>query len=285
LPSSTSIGCPLCAAASHPFRNVDAVTYFECTSCEFIFADTDLLDKADSGVALRAYDESYWTMEMASARERALGPSLARLAETLLYARRPIARFLDIYTGPGYLLDAVQRYLPHASERFFGVELYPPSQEFRTIHPNYCVGDLASLTGKFQAGICIEVLEHLTPKMATKLAFELAAVSDPEALFLFNTGLVSYVKNEDPGYIDPFKRGHITCWSVPAARRIFEPAGFSVFPIPGKTWAFAVEFQSHGGALVDRIWAPHAENKKILSDPVNGSLLYVLGLDTARAYK
>jgi hypothetical protein len=261
------------------------VSYFECSRCDFIFADTQVLEKADAGEFVREYDTSYWQMELASARERAFGPCMARLAETLLYSRIPVQRFVDIYTGPGFFLDAVQRYLPHVTDRFYGVELYPPPDEFRTKHPNYFVGDLASLEGKFQAGVCIEVLEHLTPRMAAKLAWDLAGISDPQALFLFNTGLVNYVKNEDPAYLDPFKRGHISIWSVSAARKVFEPAGFSVFPISGKTWAFIAEYESRdkAGPVNDRIWSPSPENKAILADPGNGSLLYVLGLDTARA--
>jgi len=280
--------CPLCATNTRPFRVVDAVSYFEYASCDFIFADPSLLARADSGEALRPYDSSYWEKELPSARERAFGPSLARVAEAMLYARRPISRFLDICSGPGYLLDALRHHLPHAPETFFGVELYPPPQEFCSTHPNYSVGDLASLTGKFQGGVCIEVLEHLTPSMARRLASDLARVSDPEAFYIFNTGLVSYVKEEDPGYLDPFQRGHITVWSVSAARRIFEPVGFSVLPIVGKTWAFAVEFQrkekSNSENLLNRIWTALPENKTLLTDPATGSIMYILGLESARAY-
>lgn len=280
--------CPLCSSRSRVFRPVDGVTYFECADCEFIFADPKLLDKADSGEALREYDSSYWEKELASARDRSFGPALARVAETILYARRPIENFIDICSGPGYLLDALQLYLPNSAERFFGVELYPPAPEFRSKHPNYKVGGLDSLDSTFQAGVCIEVLEHLTPNMATKLASDLARVSDPEAFYLFNTGLVSYVKNEDPAYLDPYGRGHITCWSVSAARRIFEPVGFSVMPVPGKTWAFGVEFvnpsASQSANLTDRIWTALPENKSLLTDPLTGSLMYILGIDTARAY-
>ena len=235
--------CPLCAAGSELFRVVDTISYYECSACEFIFADPSLLDSIDSGKAARIYDSSYWEAELVSARDRAFGASLARAAEAILYTRPPISRFIDICSGPGYLLDALERHLPHATHRFFGVERYPPPLEFRTSHPNYCVGDLASLApGKFQSGVCIEVLEHLTPKMARNLAGDLSGISDQDALYVFNTGLVPFVKKEDPDYLDPFHRGHITVWSVRAARHIFEPAGFSVLQIPGKTWAFAVQF-------------------------------------------
>lgn len=253
--------------------------------CEFIFADPATLQMADSGLPARPYDCSYWESELASARDRAFGPAMARLAETILYARRPVRRFIDIYTGPGYFLDAVQRYLPHVHEHFFGVELFPPAERYRTRHPNYHVGDVSAVPGKFQAGLCMEVLEHLTPAMARKLAFDLAAKSDPEALFLFNTGLVSYLKNEDSAYLDPLHRGHITIWSVTAAKRVFEPAGFSVFAIAGKTWAFIVEWQSRftcDAPANTRVWTPDPQNKAMLADPINGSVMYILGLESAR---
>jgi hypothetical protein len=272
------------------FRTVNEVEYFECLDCEFIFAHPDTLQKADEGLPTRSYDSAYWhsqvQAEVQAARDRAFGDAMARVAETILYARRPVRRFLDVYTGPGYLLDAVQRYLPHVSKNFFGVELFPPPSRLRTLHPNYRIGDVSSLDGRFQAGLCMEVLEHLTPMMARKLAFDLATISDPEAIFLINTGLVRYVKTEDPGYLDPIHRGHITIWSVAAARRIFEPEGFSVFPIMGKNWAFVVEWQSRqesNGTINERIWSPDPENKAMLSDSANGSLMYILGLETARA--
>lgn len=278
--------CPLCDKAAQLYSNANGIDYFECAACEFLFADTDTLRKTDSGLPLRRYDSAYWDSELSSARDRAFGPAMARLAETILYARRPVRRFIDIYTGPGYFLDAVQRYLPHVNRNFFGVELFPPPEAYRTLHPNYRVGELSSSPGRFQAGLCMEVLEHLTPIMARKLAFDLAMISDPEAIFLFNTGLVSYVKNEDSAYLDPFHRGHITIWSTNAAKRVFEPAGFSVFPIAGKSWAFVVEWQSRTKSdepVNSRVWAPDPENKAMLSDPVNGSLMYILGLESARA--
>jgi hypothetical protein len=279
--------CPLCAVRTPLFRVVESVNYFECATCEFIFADPDLLDSIDSGKPLRVYDSSYWQAELASARERAFGGSLARAAEAVLYTRRPIESFLDVCCGPGYLLDALQLYLPQAASRFFGVELYPPPPQFRTTHPNYTVGELGSLAPrKFQSGVCVEVLEHLTPKMARNLAADLASISDPDGLYIFNTGLVSFVKKEEPSYLDPFRRGHITVWSVPAARQVFEPAGFSVMPIPGKAWAFAVQFGNvrSGEDIRDRIWTAPPENKALLTDPATGTVMYILGRESARAY-
>ena len=279
------VNCPICQAKSQLFTRVRDTQYFECFQCDFIFADPDVLKRLDAGEPIRPYDASYWKSELASARERAYGPALARVAEALLYARKPVMRFIDIYGGPGYLLDAITRYLPQAADRFVSVELFPPSPELRTKHPNYFIGSLGSVRGSFQAGLCMEVVEHLTPAMVKKLAFDLAAVSDPEACYLFNTGLTTYVKAEDPAYVDPYVRGHVTIWSVSAARKIFEPAGFTVYPIRGKTWCFLAEYQSRTENLDwvnERVWSAHPSNKALLADPSNGSLMYVLGIETSR---
>jgi hypothetical protein len=228
------------------------------------------LERVDAGEQIWKYEEDYWK------------------AEVLLYARTPVSRFVDIGTGPGYLLDAITMYLPASSHRFYGVERFPPAEEFRTKHENYIIAELRNVRLKFQAGVCIEVLEHLTPKMARRLGEDLATISEPGSIYIFNTGLVDYVEQEDPGYLDPFRRGHLISWSVEAVSMIFGPFGFSVLPIPGKAWAFIVEYKGEslaGENLVDRIWTARQENVAILNDPIAGSVLHVLGLDTARAYR
>jgi hypothetical protein len=279
--------CPLCQASAARFHVVATIEYFECRACDFIFADKQLLLKMDSGEPVRAYDNAYWEMEIPAAEERCFGPAIARVAEALLYARRPVTRFLDIGTGTGRLLDALSVYLPSSKEIFHGVELFPPPPERRSTHPNYHVGSVASLGMTFDGGCCIEVIEHLTPKMLAKLASELAAVSEPSALYIFNTGLTKYVKMEDIAYLDPIERGHVCIWSVKSVARVFEPNSFTVLPIPGKTWAFVIEYQPAAirGDVRDRIWTAHEWNKKILHDPRMGSVLYCLALDTARAYQ
>jgi hypothetical protein len=220
-----------------------------------------------------------------SARERSYGTSLARVAEVILYARRPIRRFLDIGTGPGYLLDALSAYLPTSADRFHGIELFPPKEA--TSHQNFHVGEIASLKDRFDAGSCIEVIEHLTPTMLRGLLSQLAAKSEDDAIYVVNTGLPEYVNHEDRGYMDPTRRGHIVSYGLRGVSRLAEPLGFRVIPIPGKTWAFCLEFNStqlDRHSIQDRIWSPVPENKAMLHDSRMGSLLYVLALDTARAY-
>lgn len=280
--------CPLCESRASSYSVVQGVPYSECRKCDFIFADAGLLARVDAGEPLRRYDGEYWNNELASAKSRSFGSSLARTAEVLLYCRIPVQKFIDIGTGPGYLLDALSTYLPSHRAKFYGVEKFPPAEEERTKHDNYLCSDLADVGEVFECGICIEVIEHLTPAMATNLAKAMSKASVSGSLFLFNTGLTDYVRNEDPGYLDPYGRGHITSWSVTSARRIFEPQGFAVHALPGKTWAFLVERVPYPGenkgAIRDRIWTALDQNKALLTDPVMGNVMYILGLESARAY-
>jgi hypothetical protein len=43
----------------------------------------------------------------------------------------------------------------------------PAAPAFRAKHPNYRVGFLRDLDGKFDGGVCIEVIEHLPPPSTT----------------------------------------------------------------------------------------------------------------------
>lgn len=278
--------CPLCAGIGKPFTLIDGVKYFECVRCDFIYANPELLASVDRGEPLRKYDESYWQAELDAAKDRSYGSSLARFAEVALYSRIPIRRFIDIGTGPGFLLDALGLYLPSHQAKFFGVEKFPPQKEYRSSHPNYRECDLGALEEKFECGLCIEVLEHLTPAMAKSLAAALVKVSVEGSIFLFNTGLTEYVKKEDPQYLDPFGRGHITCWSVKAAEVLFGPYGYQVYALRGKSWAFVLEYSRDRCKvpMEDRIWTASEHNRGLLRDPLMGSAMYILGLESARAY-
>ena len=289
LQSTASSTCPVCNATDNPrLRDVDGVAYFDCASCGSLFADRVLINRIDAGQASRVYDDRYWERELADARQRSFGSSLARVAEVLLYARTPVTHFVDVGTGPGFLLDALSYYLPSSQERFCGVELFPPDERHRSKHPNYRVGPLRDVDFRFQAGCCIEVIEHLTPKMLRALAEDLAAVSDPQAIYIFNSGNPAYVKWEDPGYLDPHGRGHIMSYSHQALSSIFGPCGFTVFPLVGKTWAFVAEYASSaspGMDLAERIWSPVPGNAALLDDPRTGELMRILGIESARAYR
>nr|WP_245204197.1 methyltransferase domain-containing protein [Ammoniphilus resinae] len=209
------------------------------------------------------------------------------MAEAFYYSRIPVHKFLDIGTGPGYFLDAVAKYLPNSKEKFYGIEKFPPKEQYYSQSKNYIIGDLCNLEIKFDAGMCIEVAEHLTPKMLKGLIKDLANISNKGALYIFNTGMPEYVLNEDLNYLDPLIRGHIASYSIKSIKILAEELGFSVFPLKGKTWAFVLEYLSQSSSeenIQDRIWSALNHNMNILSDKDMGTVLKVLGLDTSRAY-
>jgi hypothetical protein len=276
--------CPVClkTQTTEPFRDVDGFPYFSCKACDSIFIEPQVLADMDRGVSPRDYDLDYWNEELKAARERASGDGLVRAGEAVLYARREVRRFLDLGAGPGYLLDQLAATFPAHSDLFHAVELFPPEEH--STHKNYVVGDVGSLSGKFDAGVCIEVVEHLTPRMLGKLAEGLAAVAAPDSTWLFNTGLPHYVRQEDPGYLDPRKRGHIVSYGITGLRHIFEPFGFCITPLPGKSFAFLAEFQPTQGQqqfTSDRFYAPVEANVRLLRE---SALLYIAAFESARSY-
>jgi len=273
--------CTVCeAGTAAQYRTVDGVAYFRCTGCGSLFADP--------AFEPAPYNGEYWRNEIDSARERCFGPAIMRVAETIAYCRLPIQAFIDVGAGTGWLLDALETLLPEAIERFHAVELYPPPLPYRTANANYVIGTLAAMRRTFDAGICIEVIEHLPPSTLRKLAAELAAVSRPGSLYLFNSGQPDFVEREDLNYLDPHGRGHIVSYSLSGAAAIFGPAGFNVIALPNRTWAFLAEFGTtlplDGHALIDRLWHPVPENVSMLRAARFGELIRVAGIDTARAY-
>jgi SAM-dependent methyltransferase len=209
------------------------------------------------------------------------------MSEIFHYARLPIRTFLDIGSGPGYFLDAVAKYLPNSTDIFHAVEKFPPPPEYRTKSTNYFIGDIADFPQKVDGGLCMEVIEHMNPSTVQGLFQSLANISEKDAIYIFNTGMPDYVRNEDQNYIDPIIRGHIVSYSVKAVEILAKPFGFSVLAIPGKTWAFVLEYNAVARPdedIRDRIWTAHQENINVLTDKDMGSALRILGMETARAY-
>jgi len=147
---------------------------------------------------------------------------------------------------------------------------------------------LDSVEITYDAGVCIEVIEHLTPRTLRALVAQLAARSRPGSLYLFNSGQPTFVEQEDPAYLDPHRRGHVVSYSVAGAASIFNPAGFNVIALPGRYWAFLAEYgplQSiDEDALISRLWHPLPENEAMLRGARFGPLMRSAGIDTARAY-
>jgi len=280
--------CPVCNADNIViFIEVSGYNYYECNNCEVIFISPDILTRIDNGEFLINYSNKYWKEELYAARERSWGTSLARIAELFLYARIPIKKFIDIGSGPGFLLDAINYQLPSSNDIFYANELFPPENHNCTNNINYHPGNFLDLPFDFDAGSCIEVIEHITPAMFKKMMTELATKSKANSIYIFNTGMVDYIKKENIGYLDPVVRGHIVGWSIKALKILLEPLGFRILNIPGKTWAFIIEYRPNHGfidSISDRIWQPVSENVNILKDKKTGELMYILGLETARAY-
>ncbi len=273
--------CPICTTGvSSFFEAIDGFDYMQCTHCGSLHIASDVIAEIDGGRSTRLYDEAYWQEELRAARERAAGAGLVRAGEAILYTRREVKRFLDIGTGPGYLLDELARHFPERSDMFYGIELFPPVEH--SLHPNYRVGEVGELDMMFDAGTCVEVIEHLTPRMLVRLVASLAKVSNPGSTWFFNTGMPDYVINEDRAYLDPLHRGHIVSYSPMGLAHIFEPHGFKVRTVPGKSYAFLAEFRppDEPGDFSQRIYQPLPENRSLLEQ---SGLLYQAAFEAARA--
>lgn len=287
---STIASTPACAVCTSPttalFERVDGYDYFQCSACSVIFIDPVCIKQIDGGADLVTYSDKYWQQELAAARERSFGSSLARLAEAILYCQIPVTNVVDVGSGPGFLLDAVALHLPENAHRFYGIEKFPPPPEWRTRLANYIVGDVSDLNFKIDLGLCIEVIEHLTPSAFKGLLSGLSKKSTSGALFLFNTGLAPFVAT-NRAYLDPLRRGHIMSYSIESVRLIAEPFGFHVHALRGRAWAFVLEYDRRGipnEDLLNRVWTALPENKALLESDRMGTLLKIVGYETARAY-
>jgi len=270
------------------FKKISEIDYFQCLRCSSIHAEESFLDDIYSTSS--HYDNEYWNAECLAARQRSFGSSLNRVAEIFLYSRIPIKKFVDIGSGPGYLLDSLSILMPDYSENFYGVEVFPPPPEFRSGHNNYIVGRLRETGLKFDAGCCIEVIEHLSPNMLKGLIEEMASTSNPGAIYYFNSAQPSFVCDVDSNYLDPIVRGHVCSYSLLALQEIFSLFGFTVIPLPGRDWGFLVEFgllddaSTNFQTLMTRVWNPVASNSEMLKDNGFGQFMYTSGVESARCY-
>ncbi|WP_312094088.1 methyltransferase domain-containing protein [Aminipila sp.] len=289
---SQRVYCVVCNGESKVYRTFsrnngqDLLNYFICESCGSIFIEPPIIELMDNGQNIIDYDDNYWTMETKSAKKRCFSICLARMAEAIFYTQIKIDKFLDIGTGTGLFLDAIQLYLPNKADRFYGVEKYPPTKGEKTKSPNYYTCDYNQLGEKFDAGMCIEVVEHLTPKMLKSLFTDISQISNEGALYIINTGLAQYTDLEDPNYIDPYVRGHIMSYSIKGLDFLLSDIGFTVHEIRGKTWAIAIEYKrgNRDEDITDRIWRVLPDNLELLNDSQMGSVLQILGRESVRAY-
>lgn len=89
--------CPICHGRSHKFvtktndNGSKSYDYYECESCGTLFIDPRVLSAIDNGMNLVEYTSEYWeNNHLSSANERTWGPNMARMAETLYYARQKV---------------------------------------------------------------------------------------------------------------------------------------------------------------------------------------------------
>ena len=275
--------CPVCLQGpAIPFADVDGHPYFECGACGSLYIDPAVLAAMDRGEStVGCYAREYWDQERKAAMERAHGIGLCLAGEAILYCRRPVERFLDVGAGAGELLRQLQQLLDPEGAIFHGVEKFPPDWAARL--PGFHHGDVAALEGRYDAGVCIEVVEHLTPAMLDGIVAGLARASHPGAFWIFNTGMPDYVRHEDPGYLDPLRRGHVVSYSVEGVRAGFEPHGFRVGALPGRSFAFYAEYQGEGDAIGfdTRFYHPLPENRALVE---RHRLLACAAFETARSY-
>ena len=269
-----------------PAKSISGVTYYLCDACGCIFADRTAIDNGDGGS--RKYDDEYWSNEMSAARERCFGSSVVRVAETFLYARRDVRNFIDISCGSGLLLDAITTLNGTVGSRMVGVEPFPPPPAWRSSHPNYLIGYARDVQEKMDAGVCIEVIEHLWPDTLESLVSDLAAISNDKALYYFNSAQPSFVIANNYSYMSPFELGHVVSYSIKSVRDIFGRHGFTIIPLPGRDWAFLAEYNGEpnvgANELYNRVWTPTAENLTALQQGPFGHMLYTTAVEAARCY-
>ena len=281
--------CLVCQSPRTAFhaRN-DGIDYHECHECESLFVDREML--ARDGRSQRVYDEDYWAMEIPAARERSFGSTMNRLAEAIALAREPIRSIVDIGSGPGFFLDAAAMLMPGLEPIPYAVEPFPPPPHWRTAKPHLVIGTIEALPLRISLGLCIEVIEHLFPADLDALVRALASQCEPGALLYFNSGQPRYVKHEDPGYLDPFRRGHVVSYGIKALTTLFGRHGFSVSRLPGRHWAFIAELTpqvrapQNADELMMRLWTPHPDNVRLLATEPFGQMVRSIGIESSRCY-
>jgi SAM-dependent methyltransferase len=283
--------CQVCKSGSlseNPLIVKEGLPFHQCENCESILIPDDFMHDTDRS---QKYDIAYWEAEKDSSLERSFGSSICRIAETFLYCRIPITSFLDIGCGPGFTLDAMETMLPRYVNIFKGIELNPPPPKYRSKSRNYTIGSVSDLRSTFQAGICIEVIEHLPPRVLEVLVKQLASKSEQGSIFYFNSSQPEKVIRDGFDYLDPYRRGHIASYSIKGLSGLFSQYGFSLIPLFGRDWAFLAEYKPDPSfrietaeQLLKRIWSPNPANMNILQNGGFGPLMYTIGIESARCY-
>ena len=278
--------CSVCECQSTIFTEISGYKYYECSGCGIIAIENSVLDDIDNGSQLVEYKSDYWQREAQAADERSRAEGILRLAEAIYLTQRPVDHVLDVGTGTGKLLDYIKPVLCTNSSRVWGVELFPPPIDERSRSSQYVTGLISDLQPKmFESGLCMEVIEHMTPKMVRELFRQLSLVSSPNACYYFNTALAFFVKNVDISYLDPTIRGHIVSWTVDGINHLCKEYGLTASVFPGRSWGFLVEKTLSPVPFIERLHNPISENLNFLSDNKGSrSLLGVASAESIRGY-
>ena len=279
--STESAVCQVCLKGAMVFTiALEDVPYQECVSCGSIAADRSALPTNFS------YGADYWRNELPSTRMRSWSSSIQRVGEVFALCGIEIKNFIDISTGGGELLDSLSALLPEISGIFHGIEPFPPPEEFRSKHERYRVGYLCDLETKFDAGVCIEVIEHVFPDVLRTILKSLAVRSNPGALYYFNSGQPDFVKKHGYSYLDPTLRGHIASYSIAGMKNLFAEERFVVYGYPVRDWGFFAEYRPEGSETgetpFDRLWRPLPENLALLRTCRFGNYFYLAGRESIR---
>jgi SAM-dependent methyltransferase len=282
--NTASLQCAVCGESARFWDRIEGCAFTHCSHCGSIALNRRQMASIDGGLSVRTYDDTYWADEMKAARERCWGSSVARAVEAILLCQRPVERFIDLACGSGILLDSLSYHMPSSRDIFRGVELFPPEQH--TTHPGFRRCGIEDLEEKFDCGVCIEVVEHLTPRMLDRFVAAIAKVSKPDSFFVFNTGLAPFVLSGNASYIDPLRRGHIVSYGWVAVQTFFERHGFVIHQLGQRDWSFGAEFKpTQTRPLDQRKWHPLTENFAILNDKITGMVPAILARESLRAYE
>ena len=207
--------CAVCEAdAAQPYRTVDGVAYFRCAICGSLFAHpaSARIEPASP------YTDEYWRSELERGARTLLRPRdparggdhrLLPPADARLHRHRRRHRLAARCAGDA----AAGGDRPVPRRGTVSTAAAAPHRSMR----NYVIGTLADMRRTFDAGVCIEVIEHLTPATLRTWSRSLPRCRAPGSLYLFNSGQPAFVEREDPGYLDPHGRGHVVSYSLAGA--------------------------------------------------------------------
>ena len=258
--------CAVCKAnAAQRYRNVDGVGYLRCGACGSLFADPDFL-------AAEQLSSMPTTTGGMSCMRRGSAASARRCCAWRRRSRIVVCRSArSSISAPAPV--GCSMHLRHCCQRrSIGSMRSSSIRRPRRTAPAIRTTSSARWTAcdrTFDAGVCIEVIEHLTPTTLRSLVAQLAAVSRPGSLYLFNSGQPDFVEREDPGLSRSARpRPHRLVFAALVPRASSGRPGSMSSRCPAAPGLF---LPSSGrcslvdaDALIARLWHPVPENVSML---------------------